>query len=318
MTKRNPAIELLRIVLMFGICWLHCSSQGGAFRETKCLYYLLRPCVVGFVFISGYFGMRFSWRKIAKLVLLCVWCAACSLIIKNLADGSARWFDFGKDLIFAVAHGYWFVWSYILLMMVAPILDKSVEGDANEVNQRICPLLVAVFGWSAFRHFSWGADILPASSGLDHLSVISFSAIYLVARIVRQRGYDVQLSPCQALSIMGGCAVFCVMGLSHYDSIFCLLISVALFSLARRIMLPSWVSRLVLFVSPSMLAVYLLHQTNGGFSFITSSQIMVANIRPAFIRTFISALIVFFACVAFDMLRRCIWCLAHSILRKNK
>lgn len=47
---RSAGIELFRVVLMFGICLLHSIGQNGC--PGSWLTYLLRPCVVAFVFIS--------------------------------------------------------------------------------------------------------------------------------------------------------------------------------------------------------------------------------------------------------------------------
>ena len=61
--KRNPAIELFRVLLMFGICLLHVQTAAGGGRLTS----VLVSCVPGFVMISGWFGIHFSWRKIFML-----------------------------------------------------------------------------------------------------------------------------------------------------------------------------------------------------------------------------------------------------------
>jgi len=70
--ERNPAIELYRVMLMFGICVLHSITQCG--HNIPWIANILLSCVVGFVFITGWFGVKFSWWKIIKLYVLSNFC----------------------------------------------------------------------------------------------------------------------------------------------------------------------------------------------------------------------------------------------------
>ncbi len=71
--KRNPAIDLFRLLLMLGIVALHLVSMTQYWAQTRHIAYLLLSCVDGFILITGYFGLRFSIRKIAKLYLVAFW-----------------------------------------------------------------------------------------------------------------------------------------------------------------------------------------------------------------------------------------------------
>ena len=65
MKQRNLSVEFLRTSLMFAICFLHAVSQGDYYCTW--LVRLLCPSVCGFVFISGWYGVYFSMRKVLKL-----------------------------------------------------------------------------------------------------------------------------------------------------------------------------------------------------------------------------------------------------------
>lgn len=70
---RNQSVELLRVLLMLGICGIHVAAfMGGGW---KYLDKTLWPCVVAFVFISGYYGVKFSVKKVVRLCGMGVWCA---------------------------------------------------------------------------------------------------------------------------------------------------------------------------------------------------------------------------------------------------
>jgi len=64
--SRNPGLELYRALLMLGIVAYHVLGQLRPFGRG--LENVCDTCVVGFVLISGWFGVRFSWSKAARLV----------------------------------------------------------------------------------------------------------------------------------------------------------------------------------------------------------------------------------------------------------
>ena len=86
---RDGAVELYRVALMYGICLLHTVNFGG--YQKWWLANVLYTCVVGFVFISGWFGIRFgkyfvedcrmSAFVMYPLVALIVFCLAFALDI---------------------------------------------------------------------------------------------------------------------------------------------------------------------------------------------------------------------------------------------
>ena len=70
---RNSAIELLRILMMLGIVACHVIGQGG--HDNHMGFDRIGGCgVVGFMFISGYFGMKCSLRRALKLLGTALYC----------------------------------------------------------------------------------------------------------------------------------------------------------------------------------------------------------------------------------------------------
>jgi len=83
--KRNPSIELYRCLLMYGICLLHAVTQCG--HNVPWLANVLTTCVVGFVFISGWFGVKFTWWKLVKLYGIGTYAALVLFVGLCLRDG---------------------------------------------------------------------------------------------------------------------------------------------------------------------------------------------------------------------------------------
>ena len=68
--KRNVGIELFRILMMLGIVAVHVCGHSD-FVSVR-LRNLATTCIVGFVMISGYFGIRFAPSKLIRLYALAI------------------------------------------------------------------------------------------------------------------------------------------------------------------------------------------------------------------------------------------------------
>ncbi len=316
--KRDANIELFRILLMLGICWLHCCQQGGGFAETMNIYYLMRPCVVGFVFISGWFGIRPGWKKFARIIVLGATCAFLSVIIRNLSGGWSNPGGLVKDSLFSLITGYWFLWAYLGLMVLAPILDAAIAGDEKTVNRLVLPLFCMVYGWSFSTHIPIVKDYIPISSGVTALSCLTMSATYVAARLIRTRGYDRYMHGWKFWLAVFWAVIASAVGFSHYDSPFALIVAVGGFQAVRKIKLPHALQKAIVFIAPSMFSVYLLHQAYRGFGFVGLGMKLAEPIAGGFalFETFTAAIIVWMSCSAIDILRRGgKFCVLHSFKR---
>ena len=81
--KRNSAIDFLRALMMLGIILLHILATPEHWTAWRHVAYLLMPCVVGFVFISGYFSVKFIWRKLLALYGTAFWCLGMIWVISG-------------------------------------------------------------------------------------------------------------------------------------------------------------------------------------------------------------------------------------------
>ena len=309
---RDVHIELYRVLLMFGICWLHCCQQGGRFDETREVYYLMRPCVVGFVFISGWFGIKLNWRKLVRMLGLGLTCSIISVLLRYVTGGWCGIVPAFKDVLCAFVKGYWFLWAYICLMALSPILNAAIDGNERTVNVRVIPLMVIIFGWAFLTHVPVVKNFIPTTAGVTASSCLMMSAVYIVARLVRCYKYDRFFHGWKFHAIIILSFVVCGIGFSHYDSVFSLVLSIGVFQMIRRIDIPEWFGRTVSFVSPSMFAVYLLHQTVHGYNFVEQGMLFARRVFDfAFLETFLASIFVWTACVGVDLVRRSLiqWCI---------
>lgn len=144
--KRNPSIELYRVGLMFGICLLHLISFGSV----RCAFVsnILASCVVGFVFISGWFRVKFSWMKLARLYGIGLYAALVfGLISWALGDVNTA----GGVLLLGwhkLTHGFWFLHAYAVMMMLSPAINALIDGGgANYINISVVVLGLDLGVW---------------------------------------------------------------------------------------------------------------------------------------------------------------------------
>ena len=175
---RNYGTELYRILMMFGICLLHAISIGGDKGGVLGAGFL-RACVCGFVFISGYYGIKFKWKKLFILYVLATYASAISTIAfhflepdicGNFAERFAMTF---KD--------FWFLNAYAVLMFMSPILNLLMKKDGKDTRMALFLCVICTVGWSFLAQLPFFRSYLPQSPGLHNYSGFMFVGIYVIA-----------------------------------------------------------------------------------------------------------------------------------------
>lgn len=171
--QRNGGIEFLRCLLMFLIVFGH-SCYYGALPWTKCYWLValilsIRWHVDSFVAISGWFGIKFRWDKVTRLIGVMVFYSALSWLYSGC---------------FGVVTGGWFGGSYLMLMFLAPLINAGVVG-LMEKSSRLA--------WSAWLAFAAGMTLnwLPhhafsgcAPTGGGSHTLLTMMFVYVTARMV--------------------------------------------------------------------------------------------------------------------------------------
>ena len=301
-SDRNSSVELMRICMMFGIVLLHVITQGPYFSTTPGERHwginLLSPCVEGFVFISGYFGIRLRFWKVVKLLgLLLLYALLFSL-------------PTGRDRFLYSLTNNWFLFSYLVLMGISPIINAAFENRSpQEVMKLGLPMICIVYGWSYLCVIPVVKDFVPSPYGFAPLSFFTMMGIYVAARMFKCLDVEAMLSKVSnwKLVVVGLFAWGLVaIGFHHHNSPFSLVAISLAFLGVKKIVLPIWVSRVVLFSAPSMFAVYLIHGMPYGHRFFIWMQNELIGVRglPAPVGWMSTALLVFVVCCFIDMVRR--------------
>lgn len=184
---RQSNFELLRIVAMLLVLTVHAGfySLGMPTEATGSLACLTRIffqsvsviAVLLFVLISGWFGIRTKVRSVLRFVSQCLFYSVI-LFLVMLCLGKAKfdWKSIQNVLLFV--NSFWFVKAYLMLMILAPILNAFVDSvEERPFRWMLVAFFVfqSIYGW-----LTTGAVWLERG-----YSVMSFIGLYMLGRYVR-------------------------------------------------------------------------------------------------------------------------------------
>lgn len=335
MKSRSSNIELLRIVAMLMIVLHHVITHGigdDAGKDAVVIQYLDCFFIFGvnlFVLISGYFGIRLTWRSFLNLMWIIAFYKLFHLAADTFVLGiSHPWYEWiAKPLLGFVSGGGWFVDVYVLLMIVSPMLNKLLQAlDKHGYILALATLLVldSGYGYTLGMHFD------RYGYGLLH-----FITLYFIGHGIKNY---FPLSQFAAFKVGGGFIVIMLLylfmafiskkgllavPLYSYSNPLVIISSACIFVLFTKMNIHS--SKAINFMAASMFPVYLIHDA-GKVGRMYYSQINTWwNTLPFYLFAFYTAILIiilFVFTLSFDQLRKQIWkrlvlIYENSIYRKH-
>ncbi len=208
---RESNIELLRIVAMFMILGLHANMLAlGLPNKIDIInnpttsitrFFFEHICIMGvniFVLISGWFGIKFKPEGL------------CSFLFQSLFFSIVIFLPFALcgnvelnrinilSSLLLYKNAYWFVWAYLILYILSPILNSFIENTDRLVYTRLLILffsaqtIIFIFTPCGFFH----------NGGYDPLL---FIGLYLLMAYIRRYPIDIKKYQCFLLWL------FCVL-----------------------------------------------------------------------------------------------------------
>ena len=180
-TQRNSAIEILRVIFMILILALHIYYHGceqnkeWIYRLGKhwttawnlSLFSIGMLGVTGFIFISGYFGIRTNRKNIFHILALPFF----YVLILSILFRHYHLYEI-VNLLFAF-NGWWFVSCYVFIMLLAPF----IEGGIQKISERnFLWLLIGMFVYTYVMRFM-GKD--------NSHDIIFLLSVYMGGRYLR-------------------------------------------------------------------------------------------------------------------------------------
>lgn len=210
--QRESNIELLRILCMIMILAIHANffstgpltiAEANSEPTTSILRsfaHALCACAVNtFVMISGHFGIRFRTKGITSFLFQCLFFSIgiySVMLILNLADFTK--IDIATSLmLFKQADNYWFVWSYIILYILSPVINTFCEETTKNEFKRTLIL---------FFILQCIIDFTPSNNFFQQgFSPLSFIGLYMIAYYFKRFGINIKKST--SLFIFGLCVI---------------------------------------------------------------------------------------------------------------
>ncbi len=201
--KRNPGIELLRIISMLMILTLHFNTHTGTLLEIGVpatgvnIFATLTESfsitgVNAYVLISGYFLSTGKARPSRLLQLICqVYFYTILISLAMMAVGTYA-VDMGSsayklvEYIFPISsEHYWFITAYVIMFVFAPVMNAAVDKLTRK------QLRAVIFGLLTW--FCFIKSIVPVLFPTDHFGYDYgwFLCLYLIAAYIRK--YDLVL-----------------------------------------------------------------------------------------------------------------------------
>lgn len=303
---RDSSVELFRIFLAVGIIGIHAANTkvcpiGWIFNSSLW-------CVDGFVFISGWYGIRFAPSKIFRLWGTGLSCAAIGVCATCLVDAD---FCFFWPRFWNVFCSYWFLHAYVVLLLVSPLINQVFESKRTRESDLVAvscalPILFLCFCWSYLNKVPLVRDVpIPYPVGLGTYIWLTLAAVYIFARLVRRFSL---------LDVLGSKRIFwafvvalplAACGFGEYDSPVAPIIALAVFASIKKIRLGPLVSRAVGVVSVSAFSVYLIQDPFFRWPYISRFQEWLMQYCPNRYAVWTcSVLVVLLVCLVLDIFRR--------------
>lgn len=184
---RNSNFELLRLLAMFGIIVHHLVIKGAStcgyidsydYERDGVVGLLLNSFVVGgvncFILITGWFGIKNVTKPFIRLFFetaIFGFISYMFLITTNRED-----FSLGHVILSMDFRQNWFVIAYLMLLIVSPILERSLKNIA----------------YAELKHWIWlliilniGFVLLLGKLNDNGYNVIQFIFLYYISRFLR-------------------------------------------------------------------------------------------------------------------------------------
>lgn len=171
--ERNSSIELLRIFAILFIISHHFLVHGMKLWEDiswsnyilltlDSAFYVAVNC---FVLISGYYSIRFDWKKLLRIYLLTAIIGGIGYLTHLIIDDATLGRSVIYNTVLCISHPpkTWFVQIYVFLFLFSPLINAALSSlDKGKMKQVLCLMtIVCVYiGWFWQDNVNKGGDNL--------------------------------------------------------------------------------------------------------------------------------------------------------------
>lgn len=327
---RQSNLELLRIIamlfIMMGHTYVRLSDNGneGVFGGSlfwKTMISTMVTTGVGvFIAISGWFGIRFKFRSLAKYLFL-VFFSLFLIYGLAVAFKITSFSIQGMLISCGFTDGYWFVLGYLGLFLISPLLNMFIEHASKKDFQ------IVLLSYFVFQSYvSW---LSGWYNYYDGYSIIMFAGIYLTAAYVRK--YPIEWIEQRAsllwiitILVITAIATFSLWKFGHAarqirdDNPLIILAGILMLLSFKQL---TFQSKIVNWLAASSFAVYLIHYSPFVYPYFMKGMRYLYYHFDGMIYAallLMALLVVFFICTLFDQLRIFCWKIVQPLFDSKK
>lgn len=189
---RNTNIEILRFVLMVFICFWHVIVHGYTFKfygepgfvlnaDIRIITFfttLFAPATYCFMFISGWYGIKFSLRKYLYFAFLAICCMVLTIGIRYYLGDIDSWYPVVSHIFPIATEKWWFLTCYIMVFLIAPFIEAGLKVIDKKTLKQIIYIMTFI---------EIGSLMLQEPTGLSFYGLLY---IYVLARYLRMIQFD--------------------------------------------------------------------------------------------------------------------------------
>ena len=340
--KRNVSFELLRIIMMLQVIFLHISLYGGYTDCAKSLgmggklvywvLWLMSRCPVYiFIILMGYFacesGTKLKVDKVLKIYIsMFFYSVLITVFFGIFRPGEVNFKFFLRSLIPFSSATWYFMTLYLLMMILTPYINRMLDGIEKKeftILIGLCTFIFCIWQHLAmvapFKDFFSVYNVIETGSGK---SLYDFIFMYLLGAYMR-RYKGMQLSKIVYL------IAFIVFGMinvalvafypdseinhvvTNNDNFFVVLQCVCLFRIFEgfKMKKSGKTGQLICYISAGNLGVYMIHEHPLVRNLLWTKIVKIHD--PAFFQSpllifklLIIMVLVYAVCWVIDLLRR--------------
>lgn len=206
--KRHSGIELLRILCILGIIVLHLygpykdSAEGIAQFWGVVLSSIFNMGVSVFILISGYYGMKFSVKKLVSLELVLWFYSAlnffCNSYFIPLLLGRETSFEIKemvKSFLPFSSNRFWFLTAYLIIFCLSKYINKIADNLSKTAFFKL--ILVLLLFFSILPTFLYVEILGDSGKG-----VINLFIVYLIGRFLAKYSIEPSKIKCYIVLII--------------------------------------------------------------------------------------------------------------------
>ena len=189
-SSRNSSNELLRIIAMYMIVFIHANMYLGTFctGNFKIFFnaFVNGICNIGvscFILISGYYGVKFNLRKFIKMECMMITYSLLESAILYLSSpdqiqGTVLLEQLVKSCLPFITRKYWFYSCYICLLFLSGYIQRFLNVLNKETFKKFLCLLLLLFSILPTLFYF---ELMPDNGK----GLVQMIMVYMIGRYIR-------------------------------------------------------------------------------------------------------------------------------------